>query len=143
MIEAQINIVDRFIETYGGLNASNIATIESIYTPDIEFVDPLHQIEGIAALKRYMELMYSNVDNYSIDIKEKLIGDGSAFLVWEMRFSHPRLNKGKMIEFDGASQLKFEEKIAYHRDFYDAGQMLYEHLPLLGRAIQIIKNRVK
>jgi hypothetical protein len=33
-------------------------------------------------------------------------------------------------------------KIYYHRDYFDMGAMLYEHLPLLGRIIQRLKHRL-
>lgn len=35
------------------------------------------------------------------------------------------------------------EKIFRQRDYYDAGEMLYEHLPLLGWAVRGVKRRVR
>jgi hypothetical protein len=32
--------------------------------------------------------------------------------------------------------------VYYHRDYYDAGSMLYEHIPLMGYAIRKIKKKV-
>jgi hypothetical protein len=40
-----------------------------------------------------------------------------------------------MVEIQG-------EKIIRQRDYYDAGQMIYEHLPLLGWVVRGIKRRV-
>jgi hypothetical protein len=33
--------------------------------------------------------------------------------------------------------------ITRQRDYYDAGEMIYEHLPLLGWAVRGVKRRVK
>ena len=58
-----------------------------------------------------------------------------------MSFTHPKLAGGKAIIVDGATDLRFDEKITYHRDYIDMGQMLYEHIPVLGSAIRYIKKQ--
>jgi hypothetical protein len=35
------------------------------------------------------------------------------------------------------------DKVLYQRDYYDAGEMLYEHLPVLGWAVRGVKKRVR
>ena len=45
---------------------------------------------------------------------------------------------------DGASHLRLaDNRIAYQRDYYDLGAMLYEHIPLLGGAVRAVKARLK
>jgi hypothetical protein len=58
-----------------------------------------------------------------------------------MTYSHPKLNKGQQIQVDGMSQLKFDDKIYAHRDYFDLGQMLYEQVPFLGGLIGLLKKR--
>jgi hypothetical protein len=43
---------------------------------------------------------------------------------------------GTLIKID-----KFE-KIIFHRDYFDAGAMLYEQIPLLGRVIKWVKQKI-
>jgi hypothetical protein len=43
---------------------------------------------------------------------------------------------------EGISHLRFGEKIDYHRDYFDLGQMVYEQIPLVGRIIKTIKKRL-
>jgi hypothetical protein len=31
--------------------------------------------------------------------------------------------------------------VCYHRDYFDAGEMLYENLPVVGRVIRWIKDQ--
>lgn len=135
--------LERFITVYGSLTAETVDNLDEIYSEAIEFIDPLHRISGLTDLKHYMKQMYANVSNYSIDIRSSIAKDNEAFLTWEMRFRHPKLRAGAMIEFEGTSHLRFEDKITFHRDYYDAGQMLYEHIPLIGTIIRSIKKRVQ
>ena len=52
-----------------------------------------------------------------------------------MSYRHPRLAGGGLIRVDGCSHLLWWDKVYRHRDYFDAGNLLYEHLPLLGAAI--------
>jgi hypothetical protein len=63
-------------------------------------------------------------------------------LIWTMRYAHPRLNKGNEITLEGASHIRYEEKVYYHRDYFDGGRLLYEHVPLLGSVIKQLKKRM-
>lgn len=36
-----------------------------------------------------------------------------------------------------------DDLIIRQRDYYDAGEMIYEHLPLLGWAVRGVKRRVR
>ncbi len=36
----------------------------------------------------------------------------------------------------------WRDKVYRHRDYFDAGAMLYEHLPVLGRVVSWLKRRV-
>lgn len=36
-----------------------------------------------------------------------------------------------------------DDRIVRQRDYYDAGEMIYEHLPILGWAVRGVKRRVK
>jgi hypothetical protein len=131
-----------FLSTYQNLNKNNLHIINDIYHRDIQFTDPLHQTFGLDALINYFTNMYHNITYCQFDIHHIIEQKDEAAIYWDMHFSHPRLNKGKQISVSGHSHLRcFEGKVIYHRDHLDAGAMLYEHIPLLGRLIAIIKNR--
>ncbi|WP_420833112.1 nuclear transport factor 2 family protein [Shewanella gaetbuli] len=137
-------IIDKFISVYQMLNKDNLHLLEDIYRPNIQFQDPLHLVNGLHALTGYFADLYQNVTHIDFDIHAvNLSQDGQqASLFWVMSYCHPKLNKGKIIKVDGTSLLKFDEKIFYHRDYFDAGQMLYQHVPLLGSLINLLKKRL-
>ena len=61
---------------------------------------------------------------------------------WIMSYQHPKLAAGRSIDVAGISHIRFEEKIFYHRDYYDLGEMLYEHIPLYGWITRRLKARL-
>ena len=137
-------IVEKFKQLYQELDGSNIEIIESIYAPEIQFHDPFHQVEGLQNLKEYFQDLYVGVDAISFDFGNSISDGNSHFVEWVMNLTHPKLNKGQPFDVPGASLLKVNERqqIILHRDFFDAGVMLYEQLPVLGSLVRLIKRRI-
>lgn len=136
--------VGQFINMYQTLNSQNLHLLADAYASDVVFVDPMHQINGLAALTEYFANLYSNITEIHFDIHDVQVSANGqdASLFWTMRYAHPKLNQGRSICVEGMSRLSHNEKIVSHRDYFDAGQMLYEHVPLLGWAISQLKRRV-
>ncbi|WP_394129859.1 nuclear transport factor 2 family protein [Shewanella maritima] len=156
---------------YQRLNKNNLEILAQVYDETIEFQDPLHQVLGLTALTEYFAELYSNVSSIAFDIHQvqlmqtvdgsqaqianayqEQIANGSqalpeqglqsACLFWTMTYQHPKLNRGQAINVEGMSQLQFTDKIIKHRDYFDAGQMLYQHVPILGSMIRILNKRI-
>jgi len=134
-------LLDDFVGIYENLHRDNLDSLRAVYSDQVLFEDSLHKLEGIEPLLQYFEAQYRNLNSCQFDIKEAQLVGSSAWLAWEMCFSHPKLSSGKSITVTGASHLKLEAKIVYHRDYLDMGAMLYEHIPVLGGAIRLIKQR--
>jgi hypothetical protein len=139
-----MNRLDDFLAVYQQLTADNIDLLDTIYSTDIEFCDPAHEIRGLDALRRYFTELYRNVDSIDFSFDRRHLVDDQAYLSWRMSFRHRRLAHGRTIEVDGMSYLQFDEagKVRHHRDYFDLGAMLYEHLPLLGSLVKTIKRRL-
>ena len=135
--------ISQFKAIYQHLDAKNIDLLDSIYTQEIRFVDPLHSIEGLPRLKAYCRELYSNVGYCGFVFGDEIIHRHEAYLQWVMEFSHPRLNGGGAIFLPGVSCLKFADKVSFHRDYYDAGAMLYEHIPVMGSIVRWLKRRLQ
>ncbi|PKG38476.1 nuclear transport factor 2 family protein [Psychromonas sp. Urea-02u-13] len=132
-----------FCRIYQGLESGNLQQLKDVYSPKIEFVDAVDSLQGIDALIEYFQHLYENMKYCRFIIENIIEENGQACLIWRMEYAHHKINSGKMITVDGSSFLRFSDKIDYHRDYVDMGQMLYEHLPVVGRVIKGIKNRVK
>ncbi len=136
--------VQAFKQLFRTLSATNCerALLAQVYAPHLVFEDSFHRIEGLDNLQEYFQNVYSNVTFCEFEFIDEWVAEDSAMLTWKMRYAHKLLKLGKTIEVDGASHLKFDTKVVYHRDYLDGGAMLYEQIPLLGTAIRQIKKRM-
>ncbi|MFC3153432.1 nuclear transport factor 2 family protein [Litoribrevibacter euphylliae] len=137
-------VVERFKDLFHHLNADNAQgpLIDQVYQGDMVFEDSFHRIEGLSAFKDYCESVYENLDYCCFDFHQAWINQEDAMLIWSMRYVHPRLNRGKEITIEGSSHIRFDHKVYYHRDYFDGGKLLYEHIPVLGSVIQQLKKRM-
>jgi hypothetical protein len=133
-----------FLEVFNVLSSDNLHRLEEIYTSDIQFVDPAHEISGIDNLRDYFAKLYANVTSVNFDFHEVVSDGQSGYVQWDMHFVHPRLQGGQPITVPGASFLRFSDagKVSYHRDYFDLGSMLYQHLPLIGSVVRAINRRL-
>jgi len=137
-------VVDRFKSFYQCLNRDTLDTgeLEKLYGEDLVFEDSFHRIEGRNEFKAYCRNLYENVQHIQFVFHDEWVKDRSAVLTWTMTFSHPRLKGGKPVQVSGASEIRFTDKVTHHRDYFDGGALLYEHIPLLGSVVQQLKKRL-
>ncbi len=136
-------LAQRVKEAYQTLASESVADVESLYTNDVYFEDPSHAIQGKTQLIRYFDKMFRNIEHCSFTFHSTITDGSNVCLTWTMFLNHPKLRRGDTIRIEGASYLKTRNgKIYYHRDYFDMGSMLYEHLPFLGRIILRLKQRL-
>ncbi len=137
-------VIERFKMLYEQLNASNSQSslIDEVYRHDMVFQDSFHRIDGTQAFKEYCSSLYENLTSCNFVFHKEWLSDEGAMLTWTMHYAHPRLNGGKVIHVDGATELRFDDKVYFHKDYFDGGALLYEHIPLLGRVINQLKKRL-
>ena len=135
-------IVENFCLYYKEFNQDSIAGLDSIYDQNAVFEDPIGKVEGLNDLKHHFRKMMSNVSYCRFVITDVVANDGQAFITWTMSFAHPKLNGHKKITVNGVSEIKFDERITHHRDYFDVGSMFYEQVPILKTIIQALKKRL-
>ncbi len=104
------------------------------------FEDPAHRLEGNDALLEYFVNLFENVEQCEFHIHHQHQSGDTGFIVWTMLLRHPKLNRAKQVQVEGVSQIVFkDDKVCYHRDYFDLGAMLYEQIPVLGVVVKKIK----
>lgn len=133
-----------YARRFATLNKHNLDRLGELYSDDIAFADPLQQVHGLAQLRKYFAELYANVRDLQFEFHAfDQVREGKGYLRWTMTFSHPHLKHGEPIMVPGCSHLLWtEDKVFQHRDFFDAGALLYEHLPVMGRMIRWLKGRL-
>lgn len=137
------NFLRHFAQQFAELNKDNLQRLDELYTQDVFFTDPLHEVQGIGQLRGYFSELYANVSELRFDFNGfDQVNEGEGYLRWVMSYRHPRLAGGQLIRVEGCSHLLWHDKVYRHRDYFDAGALLYEHLPIVGRAIAWLKRRM-
>lgn len=138
------DFLSQFAQAFNGLNKHNLAKLDELYSHDVVFCDPLHEVHGLVNVQAYFAQMYANVSELRFEFYAfDEVSEGQGYLRWNMHYRHPRLAAGQLIAVQGCSHLQWRDaKVYSHRDYFDAGALLYEHLPVLGGVIGWLKRRL-
>ncbi|WP_309043458.1 nuclear transport factor 2 family protein [Marinobacter sediminicola] len=133
--------LEAFKTLFNQLDKGNLNKLPAVYSKDIRFQDPLGAVEGLDALTHYFAGAYSNVISCQFVFEEAVVQDSFATIPWVMHLRHKRIRGGNEIHVAGISHVAVKcGKICYHRDYFDAGQLLYENLPVIGGVIRWVKG---
>lgn len=128
---------------YAELDVVEAADVGRYYSDTILFRDPLHQVEGIDSFCSYLNGLSKNVNYCRFEFIDTTTTASRSWLRWNMHYSHPAVRRGSALTLEGTSLLQHENgKVVYQQDYYDMGAMLYEHLPMMGGAIRLLKKRL-
>lgn len=136
--------LENFVSFYNQLSSQNLAVLAQLYHPDVRFIDPVHQIDGLSALQQYFDHAYARLDSCSFMAKAMAGQPTQGFVSWQMQFSHQAIAGGEMITVDGCTELHWHQdgRIIYHRDYYDLTQMVYQHVPVVAWLTGKIKQKM-
>ncbi len=134
-------LIERFKNYFKVLHESDLSELRELYSDQIIFKDPVHEIRGLVEVEDYFTSMCADLTDCRFEYLDEVVTESTAFVKWVMHFKHPRLGN-RLISVRGVSHLKISDKIDYHEDFYDMGAMLYEQLPLLGNVTRWLRSRL-
>jgi hypothetical protein len=143
-----MTVIDNFKKFYSHLGLDDLPLLKEIYSDDVVLVDPVGTHCGLSQVTEYFTHLLSNNDQCKFVIhtigKVESTSAELYSVTWTMSFATSALKRGQTIHVDGMSQLNvLDNKIVHHQDYYDLGQMVYEHIPLLGSLVKKIKNRLR
>jgi len=134
--------VMRVVDFYTSLTPASLAQLPAVYADDAHFVDPFNNVSGQTAIRRVFEHMHAALHIARFEVLEATTEGDRCFLLWDF---HLRRKPGSApMIIHGASRLQFaaDGRVASHRDYWDSGRELYEHLPLLGAVLRALRRRL-
>ncbi|MAO13503.1 MULTISPECIES: nuclear transport factor 2 family protein [unclassified Marinobacter] len=135
-------VLDQFCALFNQLDKGNLNKLQQVYGEDIEFQDPFGTVNGLDELTNYFADAYGNVIRCQFRFNSPVIQDSWCTIPWVMELQHKRIKGGKTVEVEGISHLRIlDGRVRYHRDYFDAGQLLYENLPVVGGVIRWVKEQ--
>lgn len=133
--------LEHFRRLFNELDKGNLHKLSEVYSEDIRFQDPLGSAQGLDQLTHYFASAYANAISCRFEFGDAVVDGSFSVIPWVMHLRHKRINRGKEIQVDGISHLRMADgKVCYHRDYFDAGQLLYENLPVVGGVVRWIKG---
>jgi limonene-1,2-epoxide hydrolase len=136
----------RFTQFYADLANVDIDELDNVYHEQILFKDPIASHSGIESVKAYFAHLLDSTSSCKFDIHhffENASGDSPYDFTVEWTMHLTLNNQSSSISVNGVSLLTLkDDRVVYHRDYYDMGEMVYEHVPVLKRVIHYIKKRL-
>jgi len=127
---------------FTGLTPATVGRVADFYTPDACFKDPFNDVQGITEIRRVFTQIATQVEVPSFGVTHAVCQSDSDFLTWDIGFKMKRWSEDEQI-IHGASHVLFavDGRVAYHRDYWDAAEELYEKLPVLGTLMRWLKRQ--
>ena len=134
--------VQRIIQAFEQLRASNVERLGEIYRADARFKDPFNEVQGVPAIQQVFRHMFVALDGPRFVIRDAVCDGDQCFLSWDFLFRMRRFRNDEQC-IRGATHLRLaaDGRIDEHRDYWDAAEELYQKLPLVGALMRWLKRR--
>lgn len=128
------------VQWFETLTPTSLDRITDIYAADAQFKDPFNTLNGIDRIRQVYAHMFATLDQPRFVVEQEIAQGEQAFLVWRFEFRR----QGRAMVIRGGTHLVCDctGRITCHRDYWDAAEELYEHLPVIGSVLRWIKRRL-
>jgi len=140
---SQTEALARLVGFFEAISLADLGQIGAFYTDDADFKDPFNQVRGITAITAIFAHMFEQVDAPRFVVRETVLQGDAALLVWDFVFAFRKPLPGGEQCIRGCSHVRFapDGRVAWHRDYWDAAEELYEKLPLIGSLMRWLRRR--
>jgi steroid Delta-isomerase len=135
--------IQRIVHFFESLTPQAVAQMSDLYTADAYFKDPFNEVRGLSDVQRIFNHMYVALHEPHFVVTNTVTQGDQSFIVWDFKFRFKRFDTVTMQTVRGCShlQLASDGRIAFHRDYWDAAEELYEKLPFVGALMRWLKKR--
>lgn len=127
--------LDNFRQTFEDLTHEDLARrIDKLYAEEFYFNDTVHIAHKRADLVNYMTETGKKLVQSRVDVHQVIRDGTDVYVRWEMTFISRAMGRRIESHSIGMTHLRFNEngQIVLHQDFWDSGNALYAHLPVVG-----------
>lgn len=135
--------IERLVQYYEAMRADNVGELGRFYAGDVYFKDPFNEVQGLAALQSIFSHMFVTLDKPRFVVTERVEDGRQCFLTWDFEFRFKGRDQSPLQTIRGGSHLRLNDAglVAYHRDYWDTAEELYQKLPLLGSLMRWLRRR--
>ena len=135
--------VQRIVDFFETMQAASVQRMSEFYAVDANFKDPFNEVRGLRQVQDIFNHMYVALHEPHFVVVNTVTQGDQCFIVWDFKFRFKRFDTVTVQTVRGCShlQLTMGGKIAFHRDYWDAAEELYEKLPVVGGFMRWLKRR--
>jgi hypothetical protein len=86
----------QFAQQFAAIGQRQLQRLGELYSDDMRFTDPLHEVQGLSNCAATSPSLYANVSELRFDFHGfDQIAEGEGYLRWVMSYRHPRLAGGR------------------------------------------------
>ena len=125
---------------FENLKKESLDEIGFFYDENVFFKDPFNEIVGKDKLIKIFEHMFENLENPHFVILDTIENSECVFLTWDFYLKF----KGRGHKIHGSSHLKYnkENRIVYHRDYWDVGEEILLKIPFIKIIYSYIQKKM-
>ena len=134
--------VDELVRYFETLDEVSLGEIDRVYTEEAYFKDPFNEVCRREDIRSIYARMFESLREPRFSVVNRIAEGDQLMLEWDFTFSIRRFRPLHPWRIHGTTHLRLasDGRIRYHRDFWDTGEELYAHLPLLGPVIRRISR---
>lgn len=137
--------LQRWQELLADLSADNIrGKVRPVYAEQTFFNDTLKTLTDPDSIETYL-LETADMLQYGRVTFEDAVDSGpDTYVRWRMVYRSKTLSRNRDIVTVGMSHLRFDRdgRVVLHQDFWDASRGIFEHVPVIGAGIRMVKKRI-
>lgn len=127
-----------------GLSPAEIDRLDRLAAPDIHYHDPFVDARGLANVKRVFHKVFEDIEDPRFTFTHTACDGDTCFLRWHFTCRPKTIKRGHPWICDGVTEVRFDSqgRVLEHIEHWDAGEQVYEKLPVLRAVIRWVKRRV-
>ncbi len=136
--------LDYLIRYFETVTEATVPQLREFYAADAYFKDPFNEVHKVEQIEEIFAHMFGPLSEPRFVVHTSIEQGDEAFLTWDFRFRIKKYKPDVEQIIRGGSHLRFDaqNKVCYHRDYWDAAEELYEKLPLIGGLMRFMKRRM-
>ena len=136
--------LDNLIRYFETITEATVPQLRDFYAADAYFKDPFNEVHKVEQIEHIFAHMFGPLSEPRFIVHTRIEQGDEAFLTWDFRFRIKKYKPDVEQVIRGGSHLCFDaqNKVCYHRDYWDAAEELYEKLPLIGGLMRFVKRRM-
>ena len=134
----------QLVEYFETVTEATVPKLRNFYAPDAYFKDPFNEVHTVEQIEQIFAHMFGPLSDPRFIVDARIEQGFDAFLTWDFRFRIKKYKPDVEQVIRGSSHLRFDaqNKVCYHRDYWDAAEELYEKLPLIGGLMRFMKRQI-